>query len=74
MLKIRVSFDNREEADEAYRVIRMLQKCLSKKYTVDVNRKIYWNLRDKKKQKKGNVGGRIYVALRPRPDSRKRTQ
>lgn len=62
MIKIRVSFDKKEEVNEAKKVVKEITKYLSRKYVINLNNKIYWNLRDKKKKK--SYGGRIYISLK----------
>jgi len=64
-VRIRISFDRRDEMEEAKKVLDEIVSVLRKRYRVSVNRKIYWNLRDKKKGKE-DYGGRIYITLRPK--------
>jgi len=64
-VRIRISFDRRDEMEEAKKVLDEIVSVLRKHYRVSVNRKIYWNLRDKKKGKE-DYGGRIYITLRPK--------
>ena len=59
LIKIRVMFDHKNELEEALQVVREISKHFSREYKVKVNRKIYWNTREKKK----NTGGRIYITL-----------
>jgi len=65
MIRIRVSFDNKNEVKEAKKVTKIIARSLKNQYQVSVNRKIYWNLRDKK-QGKEDYGGRIYMTLKPK--------
>jgi len=67
LIRVRVSFDSKDEVKEARKVVRKLVKTLSKQYDVDVSKKIYWNLRDKKAGKK-TYGGRIYMSLKPKSE------
>jgi len=71
-LRLRVSFDSKSEAKDAQRLAKKLMRFLEKNYVVEVS-KIYWNLRDKEKGAK-DYGGRIYMNLKPRPESKKRTK
>lgn len=64
MIRVRVSFDSKDEVREAKKVVRKLVRTLSKQYTVKVSKKIYWNLRDKREGRK-TYGGRIYMSLEP---------
>jgi len=65
MLRIRVSFDSKSEVREAKKIVDRITKILEKYYDVEVNKRIYWNLRDKNEGKK-DYGGRIYITLKPK--------
>ena len=57
MLRIRVSFDEKNEKDEALRVAEEIAEMLrGRGYRVWLTRRIYWNRR------KGS-GGRIYMTV-----------
>ena len=62
MIRVRVSFDTRDELKEALEVVESLKKCFSRKYGVVVNERVYWNTRERRR----NRGGRIYIVLKPR--------
>jgi len=67
-VRIRVSFDSKSEMEEAMRVVNEIARVLKKRYSVIVNKRIYWNLRDKKKGKE-DYGGRIYITLKSKSES-----
>lgn len=65
MIRVRVSFDKREELEEAMLVAKKIAEALKDEYVPKPSKKIYWNLRDKESGKK-NYGGRIYINLKKR--------
>lgn len=58
MLRIRVSYDDKTERDEALRLVKYLVKVLDTKYDVYTSGKVYKNRK--------NTGGRIYMNVTPK--------
>lgn len=70
MIRVRVSFDEKEELEEAIHIVEKIVKSLSDEYKATRSSKVYWNLRDKEMGKE-NYGGRIYINLERKKKSKR---